>query len=374
MTKTHARRGFPRIGRWLPPLFGLLAAAPGQAQGQSAATPLAACAVPDSVHDGLAGIARGVDGNIGIAALHVESGTRVSLNADRRFPMASVSKLPMALEFLRRVDAGEVDMGEVLRLEPARFRPGSSPLARYSGGRPVSASVDSLFRLMLVVSDNTATDVILDLAGGPDAATRRVRELGVAGVEVNRSEARTFADLVGLPDTIPETELHRYQYFRLRDALPQEYRDAARARYGTDPRDTATPAGMTELLARIHAGDGLSELSRMRLLDAMTDARSGRNRLRGRLPAGTEVAHKTGTMAGAINDVGIITLPDDAGHLILSVFVNTLHRSTPRRERAIAASARLLYDYFGETFSGAAGRVAVGTLPASLPWSACDAQ
>jgi len=51
-------------------------------------------------------------------------------------------------------------------------------------------------------------------------------------------------------------------------------------------------------------------------------------------------------MAAAINDVGIITLPDDAGHLAIAVYVNTLHRTTYRRERTIAQASRALYDYF----------------------------
>jgi beta-lactamase class A len=54
-------------------------------------------------------------------------------------------------------------------------------------------------------------------------------------------------------------------------------------------------------------------------------------------------------MAGAINDVGIVTLPGDAGHLALAVFVNTLHRTTWRRERTIAETARLLYGYFASS-------------------------
>jgi len=58
------------------------------------------------------------------------------------------------------------------------------------------------------------------------------------------------------------------------------------------------------------------------------------------------VAHKTGTMAAAVNDVGIVTLPDDAGHLAVAVYVNTLHRTTYRRERTIAQASRALYDYF----------------------------
>ena len=64
------------------------------------------------------------------------------------------------------------------------------------------------------------------------------------------------------------------------------------------------------------------------------------------LPGGTPVAHKTGTIAAAINDIGIITLPDGAGHVAIAVFVYTFHRTEWRRERTIAEVSRLAYDYF----------------------------
>lgn len=339
-----SRRGVRRgaaIG--LAAALAAIAAHPAAAQ-ESLAT--VSCLVPDSVSGHLGRIARRVGNDVGITAIHVESGVRVSFNGERTFPMASVSKVPMALEYLRRVDAGEIDPSERIVVPITDFRPGNSPLASWSGGRAVHVTIDSLFGLMIGASDNTATDVILELSGGPEAADRRIRDLGVRGVRVDRSEARTFADLSGLPDTIPESELYRYRYFRLRDGLEQTHRDSARVSYGSDPRDTATPDGMAELLVELHRGAGLSPASNERLIEVMTASRSGQRRLRGLLPGSTHVAHKTGTMAGAVNDVGILTLPEGRGHLVVAAFVNTLHRTTWRRERTIAEMTRLLYDHF----------------------------
>ncbi len=304
------------------------------------------CLVSDSLRTVLDRIGRRVGGEIGIAAIHIESGARVSVNGERRFPMASVSKIPMAIEFLRRVDLGEVRLEDTLVLPITGFRAGHSPLASWSGGRPVTVTVDSLFRLMIEVSDNTATDVILRMAGGPTEVTRRLRELGIEDIDVDRSEARTFADLVGISDTVPESELYRYAHFRKRDALPAEIRQEARIRYGGDPRDTATPEATAWLLVELWNGAGLSTESRDRLLEAMAESRSGPRRLKGLLPRGTTVAHKTGTMAAAVNDVGIITLAGNAGHVAAVVYVNTLYRTTWRRERTIAQASRAVFDYF----------------------------
>ncbi len=320
------------------------------------------CVPPDSVGVEIERIARRVGGDIGLSAIHVETGARISLNGDRRFPMASVSKVPMALEFLRRVDAGEIDLKDRLVLPITDFRAGHSPLASWSGGRPVTATLDSLLWLTIGISDNTATDVILQLAGGPESVTRRLRELGIEAIDVDRSEARTFADLSGIPNTVPESDLYRYSYFRIRDALPPEHRREARLRFGNDPRDTATPDAMAQLLAELHLrGAGLTPESRERLLDYMTRSRSGPRRLKGLLPRGTPVAHKTGTLAGAINDVGIITLPSGAGHLAVAVFVNTLQRTTWRRERTIAQVSRLLHNSFTSAADPGAVELLAGT-------------
>ena len=82
------------------------------------------------------------------------------------------------------------------------------------------------------------------------------------------------------------------------------------------------------------------------LLDIMRRCRTGDARLKGLLPADTVVAHKTGTIGGTTNDVGIITLPDGAGHVAIAVFVKASDKDAASRERAIAEIARAVHDYF----------------------------
>ena len=64
------------------------------------------------------------------------------------------------------------------------------------------------------------------------------------------------------------------------------------------------------------------------------------------MPRGTEVAHKTGSIGGTANDVGIMTLPDNAGHVAIAVFVKAATKEMVDRERAIAEAARAVHDFF----------------------------
>ena len=103
---------------------------------------------------------------------------------------------------------------------------------------------------------------------------------------------------------------------------------------------------MAALLERIYRKDLFKPETAELLLDIMRRCKTGDARLKGLLPQGTEVAHKTGTIGGTTNDVGIITLPDNAGHVAIAAFVKSSEKDVPARERAIAEIARAVHDFF----------------------------
>jgi beta-lactamase class A len=284
-------------------------------------------------------------GIAGVAAIHVETGRRVSLNGGLRFPMASVFKLPIALQLLHRVDRGELRLNDSVALSEHDFRPGNSPIADLANNTPVTLTLGRLLELMLGESDNSACDKLLRLSGGPAAVTGRIRELGITGIDVNRPEGRIALDFWGVREPPPESEwtMALFESARAKATTAESERSTA---YANDPRDTSTPEAMAELLARVERREALEAASTERLLQIMTATPTGPARLKGLLPAGISVAHKTGTMAGTTNDVGIITLPDGAGHLALAVFIKGSTKDVPERERAIAEIARTIYDYF----------------------------
>jgi beta-lactamase class A len=103
---------------------------------------------------------------------------------------------------------------------------------------------------------------------------------------------------------------------------------------------------MVALLARVAEGDALSAASSGLLLDIMTRSSTGGARIKGHLPEHVSVAHKTGTIGGTTNDVGVITLPGDAGRVAIAVFVKGSPVPVERREHTIAEVSRAIYDYF----------------------------
>ena len=295
----------------------------------------------------MARLATVAGGRVGATAIHLESGRRVSLNGTERFPMASTFKVPVAVELLRRVDAGELQLDQMITLKPSDLHPGSGTLADLFNKPGLALSVRNLLELMLLISDNSATDVVLRLAGGPQAVTARMKELGLDGLRVDRSTALLISDWIGVRALPPEEQWTPGTFQVAYAAVTPEAQRAAAQRFDQDPRDTATPDAMAALLQRLYRRElPLKPASMDLLLDIMSRCRTGEARLRGLLPADTPVAHKTGTIGGTTNDVGIITLPDGAGHVAIAVFVKGSAKESAPRERAIAEISRAVHDFF----------------------------
>ena len=283
-------------------------------------------------------LAKITDGEVGLTAIHIESGHRVDLHASDRFPMASTFKVPVAVQLFSRIESGEVHLDQMVTIEPHDLHPGSGTLTPLFKQPGVSLSVRNLMELMLLISDNSAADLCMRLAGGPEAVTLKMRDLGIMGINVNRSTALLISDWLGakLP---PEHDWTPELFRSLYSAVPAETRKASEAKFNADPRDTAQPSAMADLLIKIY--NSKMEL----LLDIMRRCQTGDARIKGMLPPDTILAHKTGSIGGTINDVGILTLPDNAGHVALALFVKQGTKSESS-ERAIAQISRAVYDYF----------------------------
>ena len=287
------------------------------------------------------------NGKVGVGVIHLETGRELFVNRDEPFPMASTYKVPIAVQLLTLVDSGRIRLDSMIALKPSDLHPGSGTISNLLDDPGVSLSLRNFIELMLLISDNSATDVVLRTAGTGSAVNARLRALGVNGISVDRPTVRLIADAIGIQILPPENELTIQRFNQLAGAVPEAAQKAAAQQLYRDRRDTATPEGMTRLLAKIWRGETLSRANTDLLLDIMRRCETGQARIKGLLPTDVVVMHKTGTLnLGVANDVGIITLPNNAGHVALAVFVKESTADTPAQERTIAQIARAIYDYF----------------------------
>jgi beta-lactamase class A len=260
-------------------------------------------------------IAPSAKGRVGVAAQLLESGATASLHGDEHFPMHSVYKLPISMAVLQRVDRGELKLDQSVRVEPSDFvRKGMSSPVRDKYPDGTELTIAELLRYTICESDGSASDVLMKLIGGPGKVM-----LFLEGIHV------------------PDIQVVNYEKEIGRD-------------WETQYRNWATPKGALALLAVLQSKRKLSAESQTLLLKLMTESIPGAKRLKGELPAGIVVAHKTGTggtqngITSATNDIGIITLPDGR-HLAVAAFVSDSSADEAMRESVIARIAKAAWDW-----------------------------
>jgi beta-lactamase class A len=294
-------------------------ASKGESGAQSAATtasprPTAGASVPQQVGTdaGLAArlkeICEKAGGRCGVAVTHVETGRGAAFEGETPLPLYSVFKLPLAVEVLKEVEEGRLSLDQKVKVEPGETVPGTeenTALWRTPSERPLR----ELLEFSVARSDNTSTDKMLELVGGPDVVTRRMRALGLRNIEV-RASVKDFV--------------------KSRDAHP----------------NTGAAADLARLLVLLQKGEALAPPQSEVLLAVMARTVTGDRRLRAGTPAGTPVADKTGSGPSTTNDVGLITLPGDKGHLAIAVLLDGSKLPAKRQEEFIAEVARAAYEAY----------------------------
>jgi beta-lactamase class A len=251
----------------------------------------------------LASIAAGVDGVVGYDIVDLTSNERISHLERETFPTASAIKLAIVYELYKQVSEGRITLDETLVLDRSKAVGGSGALIHM--GTPTLSLRDYAI-LMVTLSDNTATNVLIDRLGMAEIS-KRMQKLG-----------------------LPGTQLRRHMM------------DSAAARRGDE--NVSTPSELIALLKSLQSmpeAIGLLKLPK-------------ENRLRRGLPAGVESADKSGELDGVRVDAGIVFLKNRP--YAFSVMTTYL-RNEDEGERAITEMSRAAYQYFERlATSGVAGR------------------
>lgn len=284
------------------------------------------------------------DGTVGVAVHNLSTGQTLSFNGDTLFPMASTYKVAVAGKIFSMIDAGAISLQQVVTVDRALMSSGGiADLLPHSGA---ALSVYNLLDLMLTRSDNSATDVLVALAGGAGAVNDWVKAAGVQGLRVDSNTAQLLYRAMGINPPSGAFQANVNAALAADPALRErDAHDMPNMAFASDPRDSTTPRAMADLLVALRTGKLLTPQSTSIFLSIMERCRTGAKRLAGMLPPGATVAHKTGSLNGLGADVGLVTMPD--GQIFaISVYVMKDYKGHEARDQVMAHAARAAYDYF----------------------------
>jgi beta-lactamase class A len=287
-------------------------------------------------------IGESLGSHLGIAVVDLQSGEAAHYNGELIMPQQSVSKLWVALTGLEQADQGLLDLSEtatVRRGDLTLFHQPIRKIVKAQGS--FTTSYADFMRRAMVGSDNTANDMLLKRVGGSEAVRRVLEAKGLKGVRFGPGERIMQSQLAGLE--WDQSFSFGKTFFEVRKTVPHDTRRRIFDDYVADPVDGASALEIAKALGKLKAGELLSAASTETLLGLLRDAKSGPNRLKGGLPEGWAIAHKTGTgqvldivPPGVIgeqtgyNDVGILTAPDGA-HYAVAVMIGNTKRPVPER-------------------------------------------
>lgn len=249
--------------------------------------------------------------DMGVSLIHLESGAAININADASFPMASVLKIPVLCEAFHQMAAGAFTLDDRWELTYPLKNIGSGILTYLQEG--LQPTVRDLLTLMIIISDNTATDMLMRRLGVAQIDAY-MKTLGVGNIHMAFDIRGIFDDMFGHEMADP----NRYfgDWTKKREA-PSPKRDGHAYRGGSD-NNAATPRDMTRLCAMIYRGEVVSRTACDGMLHILLQ-QTLNQRLPRFLPYGVPFAHKTGTLSGIRNDAGVL-YASETDHIAITVF------------------------------------------------------
>ncbi|MEA5550421.1 serine hydrolase [Anabaena cylindrica UHCC 0172] len=237
----------------------------------------------------------------GMFFLDLDNGNYLDIGGDRIFPAASTIKLPILLAFFQELDAGRVSLNDTLTMRRDLVTSGSGVMQYERVGKKYTA-LETITK-MIVISDNTATNMIIDRLGGAARLNGRFRSWGLKNTVIRH----LLGDFKGTNTTSSE--------------------DMARA------------------LALLVNDKLVSRQSKEQALDILRHTKT-RTLLPAGLGKGATIAHKTGDIGFLIGNAGFVTMPNGK-HYLAAIFVKRPYNDV-RGRKFIQEISRLVYDYLNQ--------------------------
>lgn len=255
---------------------------------------------------------------VGVSIIGNDGKDTISLNGEQHYPMQSVFKFHIALAVLSQIDKGKFSLDQKIEIQKKDLIPNLYSPIRVDYPNGVALPISKILEYTVSSSDNVGCEVLLRLIGGPKIVEDYFVKNHIKDVSIKVNEEQQQADW----------------------ALQFE--------------NWTTPKAANETLVKFYNNKKkmLSQKSYDFIWKTMRETETGVNRLKGQLPKGTIVAHKTGSsgvnkdgLTAAVNDIGIIFMPNGK-YFFISVFVTDSKENADTNEKIIADIAKESWNYF----------------------------
>ncbi|MUL36670.1 serine hydrolase [Gloeocapsopsis sp. AAB1 = 1H9] len=237
----------------------------------------------------------------GVFFVDLDSGSYLDINGSSNFASASMIKVPILVAFFQDVDAGKIRLDESLTLKKELIGGGSGDM-QYKPLETKFTALETATK-MITISDNTATNLLIERMGGIAALNQRFLSWGLTATQIR--------------NLLPDLE-------------------------GTN---TTNPKDLAHLMALVNQGDLMSLRSRDRLLDIMRRTVTNTLLPRG-LGEGATIAHKTGDIGSLVGDVGLVDMPN--GKRYIAVAMVKRPHNDGRAQELIRQISRAAYQEFNK--------------------------
>ena len=253
---------------------------------------------------------------VGVSVKGIEDQDTLSINPNQTMPMLSVFKFHIALAVLNQVDKGKLKLDQKFFIKKEELLPETwSPIREEYPEGNMPLTLDQLLRYTVSHSDNNGCDILLKIVGGAPIVQKFVNQQGIKDFTIR----------------LNEQQMNSFESYFV---------------------NTSTPLATTNLLEKFYKKKILKKETTKYLYQIMVETSRGLTWMKAGLPAGTELAHRTGisgrndeNIRAAMNHVGIVKLPNGK-HFILSVYLKNINEEMKDTEKIIADIGNAVWEYY----------------------------